>query len=87
MKTDNVNSQQSVNLEFNMDREDLEQELISKFNLSNSIPISKVSELFNYENQREKLQQVLLHEQLNSWLFSNTILKGKSNGTKIKYTN
>ena len=73
---DNVNSQQSVNLIFNKDRVDLEQELINKFNLSNSISISKVSELFNYENQREKLQQVLLHEQLNSWLFSNTILKG-----------
>lgn len=56
-------------------REDLEQELISKFNLSNSTPISKVSELFNYENQREKLQQVLLNEQLNSYLFSNTIIK------------
>lgn len=55
-------------------REDLEQELISKFNLSNSTPISRVSELFNYENQREKIQQVLLHEQLNSWLFSNTII-------------
>ena len=73
---DNVNSQQSVNLEFNKDRVDLEQELINKFNLPKTTPISKVSELFNYENQREKLQQVLLHEQLNSWLFSNTILKG-----------
>ena len=73
---DNVNSQQSVNLIFNKDRVDLEQELISKFNLPKTTPISKVSELFNYENQREKIQQVLLHEQLNSWLFSNTILKG-----------
>ena len=73
---DNVNSQQSVNLIFNKDREDLEQELFDKFNLPKSTPINKVSELFNYENQREKLQQVLLHEQLNSWLFSNTILKG-----------
>ena len=73
---DNVNSQQSVNLEFNKDRVDLEQELINKFNLPKTTPISKVSELFNYENQREKIQQVLLHEQLNSWLFSNTILKG-----------
>ena len=73
---DNVNSQQSVNLIFNKDRVDLEQELINKFNLPKTTPISKVSELFNYENQREKLQQVLLHEQLNSWLFSNTILKG-----------
>ena len=73
---DNVNSQQSVNLIFNKDRVDLEQELINKFNLTKTTPISKVSELFNYENQREKLQQVLLHEQLNSWLFSNTILKG-----------
>ena len=73
---DNVNSQQNVNLEFNKDRVDLEQELINKFNLPKTTPISKVSELFNYENQREKLQQVLLHEQLNSWLFSNTILKG-----------
>ena len=72
----NVNSQQSVNLIFNKDRVDLEQELINKFNLHKTTPISKVSELFNYENQREKLQQVLLHEQLNSWLFSNTILKG-----------
>ena len=70
---DNVNLQQNVNLEFKRDRVDLEQELISKFNLSNSTPISKVSELFNYENQREKIQQVLLQEQLNSWLFSNTI--------------
>ena len=73
---DNVNSQQNVNLVFNKDRVDLEQELINKFNLPKSTPISKVSELFNYENQREKIQQVLLHEQLNSWLFSNTILKG-----------
>ena len=73
---DNVNSQQSVNLIFNKDRVDLEQELINKFNLPKTTPISKVSELFNYENQREKLQQVLLHEQLNSWLFSITILKG-----------
>ena len=70
---DNVNLQQSVNLEFNKDRVDLEQELINKFNLPKTTPISKVSELFNYENQKEKLQQVLLHEQLNSWLFSNTI--------------
>lgn len=54
-------------------REDLEQELISKFNLSNSTPISRVSELFNYENQREKIQQVLLYEQLNSGLLSNII--------------
>ena len=84
---DNVSLQQSINLEFNKDRVDLEQELINKFNLPISIPISNVSELFNYENQREKIQQVLLHEQLNSWLFSNTILKGKTNGTKIKHTN
>ena len=76
MKLDNVNLQQNTNLEFKKDRVDLEQELISKFNLAMSTPISKVSELFNYENQREKIQQVLLHEQLNSWLFSNTILKG-----------
>ena len=69
----NVNLQQNANLEFKRNRIDLEQELISKFNLSNSTPISKVSELFNYENQKEKIQQVLLHEQLNSWLFSNTI--------------
>jgi hydroxypyruvate isomerase len=62
-------------MEFIKDMVDLEQELISKFNLSNSTPISKVSELFNYENQKEKIQQVLLHEQLNSYLFSNTILK------------
>ena len=73
---DNVSLQQNVNLEFNKDRVDLEQELINKFNLPKTTPISKVSELFNYENQREKIQQVLLHEQLNSWLFSNTILKG-----------
>lgn len=73
---DNVSLQQSVNLEFKRDRVDLEQELINKFNLPKTTPISKVSELFNYENQREKIQQVLLHEQLNSWLFSNTILKG-----------
>lgn len=73
---DNVSLQQSVNLEFKRDRVDLEQELINKFNLPKTTPISKVSELFSYENQREKIQQVLLHEQLNSWLFSNTILKG-----------
>ena len=73
---DNVNSQQNANLAFNKDRVDLEQELINKFNLPKTTPISKVSELFNYENQREKIQQVLLHEQLNNWLFSNTILKG-----------
>ena len=60
-------------MEFIKDRVDLEQELINKFNLPMSIPISKVSVLINYENQREKLQQVLLHEQLNSYLFSNTI--------------
>lgn len=60
-------------MEFIKVREDLEQELISKFNLSNSTPISRVSELFNYENQREKIQQVLLYEQLNSWLLSNII--------------
>ena len=53
---DNVSLQQSINLEFKRDRVDLEQELISKFNLSNSTPISKVSELFNSENQREKIQ-------------------------------
>ena len=70
-----MNLQQNVNLEFKKDRVDLEQELISKFNLPMSIPISKVSVLINYENQREKLQQVLLHEQLNSWLFSNTNIK------------
>ena len=74
---DNVNSQQSVNLIFNKDRVDLEQELINKFNLPKTTPISKVSELFNYENQREKIQQVLLHEQLNSYLFSNTIINIK----------
>lgn len=62
-------------MEFIKVREDLEQELISKFNLSNSTPISRVSELFNYENQREKIQQVLLHEQLNSWLLSNITTK------------
>ena len=77
---DNVNLQQNTNLEFKRDRIDLEQELINKFNLPKSTPISKVSELFNYENQREKLQQVLLHEQLNSWLFNNTILERKENG-------
>ena len=69
---DNVNLQQNTNLEFKRNRIDLEQELINKFNLSNHIPISKVSKLFNYENQKEKMQQVLLHEQLNSWIFSNT---------------
>lgn len=68
---DNVNLQQNANLAFNKDRVDLEQELINKFNLPKTTTISKVSELFNYENQKEKLQQVLLHEQLNSWLFSN----------------
>lgn len=73
---DAVSLQQNANMKFIKDRVDLEQELISKFNLPMSTPISKVSELFNYENQREKLQQVLLHEQLNSWLFSNIITKG-----------
>lgn len=73
---DAVNLQQNTNMEFIKDRVDLEQELINKFNLPKTTPISKVSELFNYENQKEKLQQVLLHEQLNSWLFSITILKG-----------
>ena len=72
---DNVSLQQSVNLDFTSYRVDLEQELINKFNLPKTTPISKVSELFNYENQREKIQQVLLHEQLNSWLFSNTIIE------------
>ena len=72
---DNVSLQQNINLAFNKDRVDLEQELIDKFNLPKTTPISKVSELFNYENQREKIQQVLLHEQLNSWLFSNTIIE------------
>ena len=70
-----MNSQQSVNLIFNKDRVDLEQELINKLNLPNSTSISKISELFNYENQRERIQQVLLHEQLNSWLFSNISLQ------------
>ena len=74
---DNVNLQQNTNMEFIKDRVDLEQELISKFNLPKTTPISKVSELFNYENQREKIQQVLLHEQLNSYLFSNTIINIK----------
>ena len=73
LKVDNVNLQQNTNMEFIKGRVDLEQELINKFNLSNSTPISKVSELFNYENQKEKIQQVLLHEQLNSYVFSNTI--------------
>ena len=76
MKVVNVSLQQNTNMGFIKDRVDLEQELISKFNLPKTTPISKVSELFNYENQKEKIQQVLLHEQLNSWLFSNTILKG-----------
>lgn len=58
-------------MEFIKVREDLEQELISKFNLPKSTPISRVSELFNYENQKEKIQQVLIHEQVNSWLLSN----------------
>ena len=71
---DAVNLQQNTNMEFIKDRVDLEQELINKFNLPKTTPISKVSELFNYENQREKLQQVLLHEQLNSYLFSNMIV-------------
>ena len=72
-----MNLQQNANLEFKSNRVDLEQELINKFNLPNSTSISKVSELFNYENQIEKLQHVLLHEQLNSWLFSNTIINIK----------
>ena len=75
MKLDNVNLQQNTKLVFKKDRVDLEQELFNKFNLPNTTSISKVSVLINYENQREKLQQVLLHEQLNSWLFSNTITK------------
>lgn len=73
----NVNLQQNTNLEFINDRVDLEQELINKFNLPKYTPISKVSELINYENQKEKLQQALLHEQLNSYLFSNTIINIK----------
>ena len=77
----NVSLQQNVELEFNKHRIDLEQELISKFNLPKYTPISKVSELFNDENQKEKMQQVLLHEQLNSWLFSNTITKRIDNGS------
>ena len=71
-----VNLQQNANLEIKSNRIDLEQELICKFNLPKYTPISKVSELINYENQKEKIQQVLLYEQLNSWIFSNTILKG-----------
>ena len=69
-----MNLQQNTNLEFKSNRVDLEQELINKLNLPNSTSISKISELFNYENQREKLQQVLLHEQLNSWIFSNMVV-------------
>ena len=72
-----VNLQQNANMEFIKDRVDLEQELINKFNLPKPTPISKVSELINYENQKEKLQQVLLHEQLNSWLFSNMVVYKK----------
>ena len=60
-------------MEFIKDRVDLEQELINKFNLPKYTPISKVSELIHSENQKEKIQQVLLHEQLNSWLYNNTI--------------
>ena len=71
---DAVNLQQNANMEFIKDRVDLEQELIDKFNLPKYTPISKVSELINYENQKEKLQQVLLHEQLNSWIFSNMVV-------------
>ena len=71
---DAVNLQQNANMEFIKDRVDLEQELIDKFNLPKYTPISKVSELINYENQKEKIQQVLLHEQLNSYLFSNMIV-------------
>ena len=61
-------------MEFIKDRVDLEQELINKFNLPKYTPISKVSELINYKNQKEKIQQVLLHEQLNSWVFSNMVV-------------
>ena len=70
-----MNLQQNTNLEFKSNRVDLEQELINKLNLPNSTSISKISELFNYENQRERIQQVLLHEQLNSRLFSNISLQ------------
>ena len=72
-----VNLQQNANLEIKSNRVDLEQDLINKFNLSKYTPISKVSELINYENQKEKLQQVLLHEQLNSWLFSSMVVYKK----------
>ena len=72
---DNVSLQQSGNLEFNKDRVDLEQELIDKFNLPKTTPINKVSELFNYENQIEKIQQVLLNNQLFSCTCSNTIIE------------
>ena len=76
---DNVNLQQNINLEFKSNRVDLEQELISKFNLPISIPISKVSELFNYENQKIKTNQVLQMEQVNSFIFNNMVLTKKGN--------
>ena len=77
MKLDNVNSQQNTNLVFKRDRVDLEQELINKFNLPNSTSISKVSELFNYENQKIKTSQVLQMEQVNSFIFNNMVLTKK----------
>ena len=79
MKLDNVNLQQNINLEFKSNRVDLEQELINKFNLPNSIPISKVSELFNYENQKIKTNQVLQMEQVNSFIFNNMAITEKGN--------
>jgi len=74
-----VNLQQNINLEFKSNRVDLEQELINKFNLPNSIPISKVSELFNYENQKIKTNQVLQMEQVNSFIFNNMAITEKGN--------
>ena len=74
-----MNLQQNFNLEFKSNRVDLEQELINKFNLPNSTSISKVSELFNYENQKIKTNQVLQMEQVNRFIFNNMVLTKKGN--------
>lgn len=63
--------------QFKKDRVDLEQELINKFNLPKYTPISKVSELFNYENQKIKTNQVLQMEQVNSFIFNNMVITNK----------
>lgn len=72
-----VNLQQNANLEIKSNRIDLEQELICKFNLPKYTPISKVSELINYENQKIKTKKVLKMEQINSFIFNNMVITKK----------